>query len=172
MLNFLSIKKAVHNLGQMLGDLKKNREEKKKGCGKRTQQLHPLLASFLSNPVTFIRFCCAVPCRRVHGVGPTEIHLCNSSVSLGSSRLHCVYAAHSFFSPEPLSVSIYTTLYLTGYTVNTVRHRKQVDNNESDCGKSVCTQDQSFSCPVAFFLPLSLSFPACCLSRHLSLSGL
>lgn len=34
-------------------------------------------------------------------------------------------------------------------TVNTVRHRKQVDNNESDCGKSACSQDQPFCCLVA-----------------------
>lgn len=38
-----------------------------------------------------------------------------------------------------------------------------MDNNESDCGKSVCTQDQSFSCPVAFFLSLSLSVFSCVL---------
>lgn len=171
MLNFLSIKKAVHNLGQMLGDLKKKIEKKRKRMRKVNATAPPTTCIFLKYAVTFIRFCCAVPCRRVHGLGPTEIHLCNSSVSLGSSRLHCVYAARSFFSPEPLSVSIYDAVSHR-VTVNTVRHRKQVDNNESDCGKSVCTQDQSFSCPVAFFLPLSPSFPACCLSRHLSLSGL
>lgn len=79
-----------------------------------------------------------------------------TAVSLWGRAVCTVFMQRAPSFLPSLFLSLYTTLYLTGYTVNTVRHRKQVDNNESDCGKSVCTQDQSFSCPVALFLCLSL----------------
>lgn len=96
--------------------------------------------------------------------------------SLWGQAACTVFMQHASSFLPSLFLSLCTTLRPAGYTVNTVRHRKQVDNNESDCGKSVCTQDQSFSCPVAFFLSLSLSLflrAVClCLSRRLSLSAL
>lgn len=129
-----------------------------------------LLASFLSTPLRSSVSAQQFPAGDCM-VWAQQKSISATAGSLWGQAACTVFMQHASSFLPSLFLSLCTTLRPAGYTVNTVRHRKQVDNNESDCGKSVCTQDQSFSCPVAFF-SLSLFLPACCFSRRLSLSAL
>lgn len=129
-----------------------------------------LLASFLSTPLRSSVSAQQFPAGDCMAWAQQK-SISATAGSLWGQAACTVFMQHASSFLPSLFLSLCTTLRPAGYTVNTVRHRKQVDNNESDCGKSVCTQDQSFSCPVAFF-SLSLFLPACCFSRRLSLSAL
>lgn len=118
-----------------------------------------LLASFLSTPLRSSVSAQQFPAGDCMAWAQQK-SISATAGSLWGQAACTVFMQHASSFLPSLFLSLCTTLRPAGYTVNTVRHRKQVDNNESDCGKSVCTQDQSFSCPVAFF---SLSLSSCVL---------
>lgn len=148
-------------MGQTQRERFKQKREKRKRMWK-VNGTALLLASFLSTPLRSSVSAQQFPAGDCM-VWAQQKSISATAGSLWDQAACTVFMQHASPLLPSLFLSLCTTLHPAGYTVNTVRHRKQVDNNESDCGKSVCTQGQSFSCPVAFFLSLSLSIFSCML---------
>lgn len=148
-MNLWSNKKAVCNCGWRKKPKKKKkpRERNLNVTALRLASLSTLLQFFFLLSFSFfpslIHRLSAFKCK-ARFPGPSS----DTGVFLGlgwkHSPLHGVQATCFIYMQSLPSRSLFfffTWHCILQKTVNTVRHRKQVDNNESDCGKSVCTQD-------------------------------
>lgn len=99
--------------------------------------------------------------------------LSDASAALGSKHSSpnkaCFVFMRASYQVYPLPLPFFWHCILQK-TLDTVRHRKQVDNNKSDCGKSTRTRDQLFTCPVAFFDVFCTITPICLVVRACLLS--
>lgn len=149
-MNLWSNKKAVCNCGWRKKPKKKKKKPRERNLNVtalRLASLSTLLQFFffyflfLSSPVSSIGSLHSNARPDFQGQVLTPV---SSWGWAGNTALYTVFRQHALYIcraslQDPFF--FFTWHCILQKTVNTVRHRKQVDNNESDCGKSVCTQD-------------------------------
>lgn len=148
-MNLWSNKKAVCNCGW-------RKKPKKKKKTKRTEpECNSTTSCILKYPATVFFFYFLFLSSPVSSIGSLHSNArpdfqgqvltpVSSWGWAGNTALYTVFRQHALYIcraslQDPFF--FFTWHCILQKTVNTVRHRKQVDNNESDCGKSVCTQD-------------------------------